>query len=144
MSDEIEIVYYDGINCTPALDLAMRGWADCTEKGLGDGTLNVYASLKAFVAYAPNGRDQVAVGVVTFDHLPTEKRVWLYQAYTLPEFRGRGIYRALWEKLVEHSITVLKASSIQYGTHVRNTAMRAVAKKLGQYEESVVVRFDLP
>lgn len=141
---EIKIEFYDGLNCSPALELAMRGWAEAVEKGHSDGTLNVYSSLKAFVAFAPNGRDMIPVGVVTFDHEVHVKRVWVYQGYTLPEFRGRGVYNALWFKLVEYATVELKAKSIQSGTHVRNTVMRAVAKKQGRYEESVILKYDLP
>ena len=138
----IEIVLVDGLNNTPALDLAVRGWAECVEKGWGDGSLNVYASLKAFVAYAQNGREMIPAGVLTFDHDGPLKRIWIYQSYTLPEFRGRGIYNSLWSRMVEHAVE-LKAVSIQSGTHVRNSAMRAIAKKQGRFEECVILRFNL-
>jgi len=144
MSDEIEIQFFDGLNNTPALELAMRGWAEMHEKGLSDGNLNIHSSLKAFVAIAPNGHDKLPVGVMTFDPEPTLRRVWIFQSYVIPEFRGRGIYTALWNKLVEYATVELKAKSIQSGTHVRNSAMRAVAKRQGRYEESVLLRFDLP
>lgn len=142
MSDEIEIKLFDGLNHTPALELAMRGWADCVEKGLSDGTLNVHAGLNAFVGYAMNGREQLPVSVMTFEYDKAQKRVWIYQSYTIPEFRGRGCYTALWNAMVAHSIG-LKAASIESATHVRNTAMRAIAKKMGRYEESVVLKFNL-
>lgn len=138
----LDIQLIDGLNGTPALDLAVRGWADCVERGLGDGTLNVHASLKAFLAYAQNGREMLPVGVVTWDYGDIEKRVWIYQSYVLPEFRGRGIYGAMWQKLVARAVE-LKAVSIQSGTHVQNTAMRTIAKKQGRYEETVILRFNL-
>lgn len=143
MSDEIEIKLFDGLNNTPALDLAVRGWADVQERNLGDGSLNVYASLQAFVAYVKNGHEILPVGVMTWEFDKTLKRVWIYQGYTLPEFRGRGVYNALWASMVAHAATELKALSIQSGTHVRNSAMRAIAKKQGRVEECVVLRYDL-
>lgn len=142
MNDDIEIKLFEGLNHTPALELAMRGWAECVEKGLSDGTLNVHAGLNAFVAYAMNGREQLPVAVMTFDHDKTAKRVWIYQSYTIPEFRGRGCYAALWNSMVAHSVE-LKAASIESATHVRNVAMRAIAKKMGRHEESVVLKFNL-
>lgn len=143
LNSEITIEFYDGLNGTPALDLAMRGWAETYEKGNSDGTLNVFSTLHAFVAYAPNGHDRLPVGVITFEVEKVSNRVWIYQGYTLPEFRGRGVYSAMWNSLVAHGIEQ-KMKSIQSATHVRNIAMRAVAKKLGRYEESVVLKFDLP
>lgn len=139
----IEVVLVEGLSHTPALELAMRGWAECVEKGLGDGTLNLWASLNAFIAYAQNGREMIPAAVMTWEHDKTLKRVWIYQSYTLPEFRGRGLYNALWAKMVEHATVELKASTIESGTHVRNTAMRAVAKKQGRYEECVILKFNL-
>lgn len=144
MSDgsAIEIKLFEGLNHTPALDLAIRGWAEGVEKGFGDGTLNVNSSLSAFVAYAANGREMLPVGVMTWDYNTPDKRIWIYQGYTVPEFRGRGVYNALWHAMVAKGIE-LKAASIQSGTHVRNVAMRAIAKKQGRLEECVVLRYDL-
>jgi Acetyltransferase (GNAT) family len=139
----IQIVLVEGLNHTPALDLAMRGWAECVEKGLGDGTMNVYASLNAFIALAPNGREMIPAAVMTWDYDKGLKRVWIFQSYTLPEFRGRGLYNALWAKMVQHAVDVLKASRIESGTHSRNSAMRAIARKQGRTEESVVLSFNL-
>lgn len=143
MTDVIETKLFEGLNNTPALDLAIRGWADCMERGLGDGTLNVHSGLKAFVAFAMNGREQLPVAVTTFDYDKDLKRVWIFQSYTLPEFRGRGCYNALWSALVAHAIQELKASSIQSATHVRNIAMREIAKRQGRFEECVVLKFNL-
>lgn len=139
----IEIVLVEGLNNTPALDLAVRGWAECVEKGFGDGTLNVHASLHAFIAYAQNGREMIPAGVMTFDFDTSLKRVWIFQSYTLPEFRGRGIYNAMWASMVAHATENLKAVKIESGTHVRNSAMRAIAKKQGRDEEAVTLTYRL-
>lgn len=133
----------DIITGTPALALALQGWAEINANGLGDGILNCHASYKAVLGSAQNGRDAVPVGVLTYDFEPLLRRVWVYQAYVHPEFRGRGVYTAMWAKLVEHSAEVLKAQSIQMGTHVRNSAMRAVAKHTGCIEEAIHLRFNL-
>lgn len=136
-------LFLDGLNNTPALDLAIRGWAEINEKGFGDGTLNCYASLKAVLGYAMNGRDRLPVGVITFDYDTMLRRVWAFQVYVLPEFRGRGIYTAMFAELVRYGTDVLNANSIQMGTHLRNAAMRAVAKRTGCFEECIILRFNL-
>jgi len=139
----LDIQLLDGINNTPALGLAIRGWADCEERGLGDGTLNVHATMKAFLACAQNGREMIPAGVMTWEYDAALKRVWIYQSYVLPEFRGRGIYNLLWARMVEHAAIDLKAHSIQSATHIRNSAMRAIAARQGRFEECVVLRFNL-
>lgn len=136
------VVYYEHLNNTPALALAMRCWADIEERGLGDGTLSVYADSHAFVGYARNGRDMLPAGVITFSHEPQADRVWIHQGYVAPEFRGRGVYGALWRTLVEHA-GKLRAATIMSATHVRNEAMRAVARRQGRMEAAVMLRYDL-
>ena len=143
MSDEIEVRLFEGLNQSPALNLAVRGWADCVEQGFGDGVLNVYTSLNAFVGYAMNGREQLPVGVMTWEYEKATKRVWIYQSFVEIEFRGRGIYQAMWAKIVEHAAVELKAATIESATHVRNIAMRAIARKQGRFEEAVTLKFIL-
>lgn len=138
---DVELV--DIIAGTPALELALRGWVEINDQGLHDGTLNCYPHLKAILGYAMNGRDRLPVGVITFEHEAMQRRVWAFQVYVLPEFRGRGVFTAMWAKLVEHSTEILKARSIEMGTHVRNSAMRAAAKRTGSVEEAVFLKFNL-
>lgn len=137
----IEIV--DGLNGTPAAELAVRGWCDVVERGLGDGSLNMSSSLKAVIGYAANGRDMLPVGVITWDS--EGARIWVYQSYVQPEFRGRGVYIAMWHALVDHVTKEFpKARSIESATHIRNLAMREIAKKLGRREEAITLRYDIP
>lgn len=140
MSD-IVTVLIDGLNGTPAAELAVRGWLEDVEK-YGQLELNMGAAHHALIGYAPNGRDMLPVGVLTFD--TDAARVWIYQSYVLPEFRGRGVYSAMWTRLIEHVQHDLpKVRSIQSATNVRNQAMRAIAKRQDRREEAVTLRFDI-
>lgn len=137
----VELV--DIITGTPALTLALQGWAETNAAGLGDGILNCHADTKAVLGYAQNGRDMLPVGVITYEYTALWRRVWVNQVFVLQEFRGRGVYSSMWAKLVEHAAEVLKAGSIQYATHLRNNAMRAAAKRTGCIEEAILLRFNL-
>lgn len=139
----IHIAFFKQLNNTPALALAMRAWADVEERGLGDGSMTVYSNLNAMVGYAQNGRDMLPVGVITFEHQEHAGKIWIYSGFVLPEFRGRGIYRAMWNELVLKAMD-LKAAKIEGATHMRNASMRAVAKKLERTESYVVLSFDVP
>lgn len=134
---------FTGLNNTPAAVLAVRGWLELVERGLGDGSLNMSYDLKAFVAYAANGRDQLPVGVMTWQFLEHCSEVLIHQSYVLPEFRGQGCYAALWECMVQRAAE-LKAVAIVSGTHVRNAPMRAIASRQGRVEVAVTLRYDLP
>lgn len=137
----VELV--EGLNGSAAVSLALRGWIEINDAGLHDGTMNVHAGLHAIIGHAQNGRDMLPVGVITFDHDVNFNRVWIFQSYVVPEFRGRGVYTAMWAKLVEHSAEKLHVRSIEGATHVRNSAMRAVAKRMGRVEEAVILKFSL-
>lgn len=137
------IQFFKQLNNTPALALAMHAWADLEERGLGDGSMSVYTSLNAFVAYANNGSDVVPAGVLTFEHQEHANKIWIYSGFVLPQFRGAGIYRSLWNELVLKAME-LKVAKIEGATHMRNTAMREVAKHLGRTETYVVFNFEVP
>lgn len=135
--------FVEGLNGTPAAELAVRGWLEINEKGLGGNELNMSSTLNAVIGYAPNGRDVLPVGVITWN--VDDARVWVHQSYVVPEFRGRGVYSAMWLALVNKVIADLPAvRSIQSATHVRNQAMRAIAAKQGRREEAVTLRLDIP
>ncbi len=142
MSDEIKVVAYKGLNNTPALALAVRGWIELNDRGFGDRSMCVNACEDAFVAFFPNGLEMLPVGVMTYNYNEGARCLWINLSYVDEEFRGRGCYRALWDTIVAYAISI-KAQSIQSGTHVRNNAMREVSKRLGRFEEFVILRFNL-
>lgn len=138
---DIEAVYVEGLNLTPAAELAVKGWLEIVAT-YGDLELNMGATLHAIIGYAPNGRDKLAVGVITFD--VEAARAWVHQSYVLPEFRGRGVYSAMWATLVEHVAKKLpNVRSIQSATSVRNKTMRTIAARQGRREEAVTLRIDI-
>lgn len=137
----IRVDLVDGINGTPAAELAVRGWLDNIESGFSDGELNMGHSLKAFIGYAQNGRDMLPVGVITWD--VDAARIWVHQSYVLPEYRGRGVYSAMWNELIDHAQGLPNVRSVQSATHVNNKAMRAIAARQGRRETAVFLKVDI-
>lgn len=130
------------VNAAPASKLAMRGWIELNDNGLGDGEL-IATDQATYVAYAPNGRDMVPAGVLVFKI--GSSTVWVSMAYVLPEYRGRGVFSAMWAALHELVFEKLPTvSSIQYEAHLNNKAMRAVAQRMGHRETAVVMKVDIP
>lgn len=142
MSD-ITVKAYTGLQGTPAVQLALLCAVEINEKGFGDGTIGPAWDQNAFVGFAMNGREQIAVGVLTWRHFEHTKEVFVCTGYVLPEFRGRGVYTAMWHELIAKAME-LKAGKITSGIHIRNEAMRRISAKFGRTEEFVMVRFDLP
>lgn len=121
-----------------AIELCLRGWNELTAKGLGDGRLVFHSNMSAIVGYAANGRDQEAVGVILFGLEPEFKRCWLTLSYVREEYRARGVYAAMYEAL-RGETRRMGLRTIESATHVRNVAMRAVAKRQGRLEEFVIL-----
>jgi ribosomal protein S18 acetylase RimI-like enzyme len=143
MSDEVHIVASDRTSGIAAV-LAVRGWTECVEKGWNeDGTFNMHVTYRSLVAMAPNGRDRIPVGVITYNYDEKDGEIFVLQSYVEPEFRGRGIFTALWDELVAQAIK-LKAVKIRSGVSPKNEAIRAIAKRQGRRETSIVTTFDVP
>lgn len=139
----IEVQHFSTMHSSNvATELAVRGWLELYEKGLSDGPLNFHAGMRAVLADAPNGRDMLPVGVMIWDLDEATKVVWVTLSYVKPEFRGAGVYKAMWGSLVDMAVA-MGAARIESATHIRNQAMRAVAARQGRREDAVILRFDL-
>lgn len=136
------IKVFHRMNGTVALALAIEGWSEVNNKGLGDGSINWSPDMAAIVGYAMNGREELAVGVITFDHRPGNHILWAQQVFVQEAFRGQGVYTAMFTKLVEIA-REQGYVAIEMGTHIKNAAMRAVGQKTGCHEEAVILRFNL-
>lgn len=142
MTEGIQVIHYDRLNNTPAVRLATLGWLDGNSRGLGENVVNLYSCLKAFVAFAPNGRDLLPAGVMTYDVIENTNEFFIYQSYVLEEFRGRGLYTAMWNSIVAKGIQD-KVHRIKSATSMRNIAMRSIAQRQGRVEEAVTLTFEL-
>jgi GNAT superfamily N-acetyltransferase len=143
--DDIEVLHVDGLNGTPAARLATQGWLEMVERGLGEpgDVINIHWSQKALVAVVRNGMEHVPAGVLTYEVVEATKSMFLSQAYVVPEFRGRGVYTAMFDAAVAKAIEA-KVARINLGTHPRNEAMRMIARKHGGVETAVYITFDVP
>ena len=83
------------------------------------------------------------VGVITFSHTKWVRQLDIHIGYVVPEHRGRGIYRAMWNRLVEEA-QARDALVIWGNTHTDNAVMRATARALDRVERGVLLRFDVP
>lgn len=94
----MKIEYYKHICNTPALALAIKGWMDLRAHKLCDeGQIFVAwdnESIVSFMGPAP-------VAVMTFAHQEWSNNLTILLGYCEPEFRGKGYYHALWDKIVE-------------------------------------------
>jgi ribosomal protein S18 acetylase RimI-like enzyme len=141
VSTDIDIVSAETTTGAAAV-LAARGWLEGIERGFsGSNEFNMSHHYRSLLALVPNGRDRVPAGVITWN--PTGNEAFLFQSYVDPEFRGRGVFTALWNELIAQAMN-MKIVKIQSFVHASNSTMRAIAKKQGRREEAVVTTFDVP
>jgi GNAT superfamily N-acetyltransferase len=134
-----DIREYDGPNQTPAVALIARAWPEMLTNGTAAPELIGNWDHQAIVHFI----DGVATGLITYEHVKYRKMLWIHLGYVAPEFRGRGIYRLLWTRLIAIA-QKLGAVQIQGGTHVGNASMLACAKALGRKELFITTQFAVP
>lgn len=115
-----------------ALELAENDW--------DDGTLPYSYNSSAIYAECLGK----VVGVLAYRAPDWLRRISIEVGYVLPEFRRRGIYTSLFEKLVEVSIEGGFAVCIWGGVDIRNTAMQRVAEAQGRKLVALEYEYPLP
>ena len=70
----------------------------------------------------------------------TNGRYWWFQSvYVPPEYRGRGIFRALWDHVESHARREGDVASLRLYVERDNASARAVYEKLGMEETGYLV-----
>jgi GNAT superfamily N-acetyltransferase len=139
----ITLEYFEVCNRTPAMPLMARGWSELIRGDLADPVQVINWDDEAILALV-NGDP---AGVMSFSHIKWERVIWVKLGYVLPEFRRQGVYRAMWNRLVEIA-QQRKVPEILGATSVRNAAMQKTMHRLGrtafalQYRYKVVDKND--
>ncbi len=143
----ITVRHYDCVNNTPAFRLAIAAQEDMVAEGFASETIVIRGDSPVLVAFFDNPENEprikVPAGFITYTHNRGNRSIALNVGWVKPDYRRRGVYRTLWERLVEKA-QELGAVKILGGTHVANARMRAVGRALGRYEVFVEMAFDVP
>jgi GNAT superfamily N-acetyltransferase len=138
---DIDVRLFDTMNTAPASQLAVAGWLHVEQSGFGTGELNTDSGYKAFVAYLPEGRDSVPVGVMTWDYM--HDTMTIYQVFVVEEYRGRGVFRAMLDEATAKAIE-LNIKMIQTSTSVKHKAAMEVFRKTGFAPARVTLSLEVP
>jgi GNAT superfamily N-acetyltransferase len=133
----VRIEHFEGLNRTPAIGIAVRGWHHMLEDGFASDTIAMAWDHNAFVAFDHYNQ---AVGVLTYAKIDHLKEWSICIGYVLPERRRTKVYTALWEALVERART-LGVSVITSSTAMHNASMRSAAFKQHRVEQAVVLEY---
>ena len=139
MSDWQPIEIHECASASPTgIALCLAGWNELFKKGLTDGRLAFHSGMSLIIANAANGRDYEPAGVMLFGLEPEFKRCWITLSYVKEEYRGHRYYTNMYEALRSEAMR-MGMRSIESATHIRNQAMREVARRQGRLEEFVIL-----
>ena len=127
----MQIKYVAQIEGSPVVPYVARAWLALMKDGQWDSN-SVLVSPELQCVFALDGRR--VVGCLTF-HIEDAEAV-VNIAYTSPDYRGRGVYKAMHERFVQEA----KAQSARYVLNIcypSNTGIQETCKRLG-YEPYVI------
>lgn len=126
--------------------LALRGQMELSSKGLADSRMDLHGQWECVLVKicdpSTSGRDYVPAGLIAFTHDTPRALLWVQLSYVAEEYRGRGVYKLAYMAL--RTIAIARTCrSIEGATHIKNLAMRTVAKRMSRREEFVVLVDDV-
>lgn len=128
-----DITYVKRLSGNGATAFAIEANAKMIEYGVASEKFAMVAwDDQAMLAF----EDGVLIGIITFYFIEWRSEIAIKLGFVSEEHRNKGIYRLLWNALVEKA-KELNAQSITGVTYVRNYTMRDVANKLGREEISI-------
>lgn len=132
------IRHCERMNSEGIVHIAVEGWKSLLDSGLAEDVVLLGWDHKAFVA-EEDGRP---IGILCYQETDWRNELSITLGYVLPDCRERGIYRALWNALVEKA-REKKCAAITGITSSENLRMQRVAEKLGRKQCSVTYRYSL-
>lgn len=134
-----KVKHLASIGGTDVFPFLMRGWLEMCESGYGSNTCPIGTSTSAFYVEFCG----VVVAAIGYTHQDWCKDFWIGMGYVAPSIRKEGHYTSLFNALVskaqEEGVLTISGS-----THVKNMAMREVARKQGRVETFVTCILTVP
>ena len=131
------VEHFEMLNRTPVVQIATSGLAELIVQGLADPVITILNYDDEALLARVEG---VPAGVLTFTHQKWDRSIFVKFGYVLRARRRQGIYRALWDKLVEIA-RERKVPEILGSTAVSNSAMQGVMARLGRTAFALQYRF---
>lgn len=105
-----------------------------------DGGTSVHWTLGAVVARNSHGR---IIGAISYDRVEHTNSIFIYIGYVEPSARRKGVYRAMFDRLVEEA-RARNVLRIQGSTFITNELMMKVMEALGRKPVATMFNFDVP
>ncbi len=135
--DHYLVHHVDQINTTKLVPVLAKCMVDQAQ--YGNHEISVHWEMEGI--YIEDG--DTVVAALCYEHQKFKKQTFIMAAYVEPEYRQRGMYRALWEDLV-HRSSKAGMKTIAGGIAPGNKAMIAAAKSVGRKPQYIIYAADVP
>lgn len=135
----ITIKFFNNCNNTEVIPFYFHAMEDLHKRGQNHRCANYNYDQKAFVAYD----NSKIVGIILIDDSSWKNSLTVILGYVEKEYRNKGIYSRLWNKVVEYAQKLGRAV-IEGGTHVSNVEMQEIMKHQKRTPTFIMYDFAVP
>lgn len=137
---EIRIDYYADLRESPALPLVEDYKSEISRRGFGQSSKGVAVSENPWTVVAMDG--DKCVGFALHFPYPSVNALWIEASYVDPDYRRRGIHKAMFERVVLQA-KIEGCESVQSAAHVNNKESIASMKRQGREVFGLMFTYDV-
>ncbi|MDR3488800.1 MAG: GNAT family N-acetyltransferase [Bradyrhizobium sp.] len=129
----IEIEEFPHLNYSPGFALAAEGFARLAAEHPDATEASLHFLQKTITARI----DDKVVGVIVWEKTEYNRQAWIVLGYVTPAYQRRGVYNALYRRLVEIARRE-NLRSVAGGVAYGNRSMRAVAERQSRAPVAII------
>lgn len=123
---------------SPALPVAVEGWAELCRTGLTSG--GIVIDWQQDVVYAEY--EGHCIGVIVYKYQEWNRAVGINIGYVTSPWKGRHVYSKLWDALKKKA-KELGACKIVSSAHVNNKRMQAISEHFGRMLKAYTYEYEV-
>lgn len=135
-----KIEYFDDLATSPALGLIAAFNHEMNVNGFDQGAGAGIINPNAWTVAAMDGDE--CIGFCAHVPFPEADCLWIQAAYVVPHRRGEGVHTDMFERVV-YQAKLENVSSVQCGTHIKNSKARTAFEAQGRVPFGIMYRYDL-
>ncbi len=134
------VEYFADLQDSPAVALIDAYKSEIIEKGFSQGANSVYITPNAWTVAAMDGNK--CIGFMLHVPYSAVDALWIEAAYVAPEYRRKGIHKAMFKRVVRQA-EIEGVSSVQGAAHVNNIASISSMERQGRHVTGIIYSYDV-
>lgn len=142
---KLTIVEYDGMNNTPVIPLMAAMWVEVLDRGyINRETIGSWDNKVLAAFELDKGEYSSPIGFLAYEHIKWRKSVWISMAYVQPDYRAKGVYTKLFNKLKSHAFSLdPRPVIIEGGISPHNATMCRAAESQDRRITTMIYTYDI-